>query len=269
MQFDQETGLYHTWFPQFDPNQARWMSVDPLPGSADAPQSLDRYTNVLNDPVNLADPQGLSVEFIQGQAVSCSLDDLATPCAELFDRLRNELGNEFDILREAFTPTGKYWGPNCADPDEDCGAGWHYVFGNWSLLNILELPQKPQKPKKENCIERIMLVTAYTGHGPGADWNYYKPKKKGQKPRSVGPGTVAVANTSPTPYPFGSTVTVFGYDHKSVAYSGAVHDTGAGWDNAKRHHNVQPDQWIDIWKPTKKAADQWGVQYRWVKICPP
>src|SRR3989449_10224039 len=65
MEWDSETSLYHTWFRQYDMNQGRWMNVDPLPGSPDKPQSLDRYTYVLNDPVNLVDPSGLFcvVEF--------------------------------------------------------------------------------------------------------------------------------------------------------------------------------------------------------------
>ena len=59
MEWDTETGLYHTWFRQYDPSQGRWMSVDPLPGTADDPQSLNRYVYVLNDPLNLTDPLGL------------------------------------------------------------------------------------------------------------------------------------------------------------------------------------------------------------------
>ena len=39
MEWDSETGLYHTWFRQYDVNQGRWMGVDPLPGSPDNPQS--------------------------------------------------------------------------------------------------------------------------------------------------------------------------------------------------------------------------------------
>ena len=35
------------------------MSVDPLPGSLDDPQSLNRYSYVRNDSVNLVDPSGL------------------------------------------------------------------------------------------------------------------------------------------------------------------------------------------------------------------
>ena len=59
MEFDLETALYHTIFRQYDPNQGRWMSVDPIPGSADNPQSGSRYELVLGDPVNSVDPLGL------------------------------------------------------------------------------------------------------------------------------------------------------------------------------------------------------------------
>ena len=61
MEWDSETGLYHTWFRQYDSTQGRWMSVDPLPGSAN-PQSLNRYVYVLDDPANLVDPLGLCHE---------------------------------------------------------------------------------------------------------------------------------------------------------------------------------------------------------------
>jgi RHS repeat-associated protein len=63
MQFDSETGLYHTWFRQYDATQGRWLGVDPLPGSPNDPQSLNRYVYVANDPVNLVDPYGLSLCF--------------------------------------------------------------------------------------------------------------------------------------------------------------------------------------------------------------
>jgi uncharacterized protein RhaS with RHS repeats len=97
------------------------------------------------------------------------------------------------------------------------------------------------------CIRKLMLVTAYSDPGPGKDWPYFAPKKRGGKPRGAGPGIVAVANTDPPPYPFGSGVTVsnnpdpFGSDNPFAgpAYSGNVHDTGAGWD--PNHHHVSSD----------------------------
>ena len=42
----------------------RWMAVDPLPGSPDDPQSVNRYGYVLDDPVNLVDPSGLQCEWV-------------------------------------------------------------------------------------------------------------------------------------------------------------------------------------------------------------
>jgi RHS repeat-associated protein len=59
MEYDSETGLYHTWFRQYDPSQGRWTGVDPLSGSLSDPQSLTRYAYILNDPVNRTDPLGL------------------------------------------------------------------------------------------------------------------------------------------------------------------------------------------------------------------
>jgi RHS repeat-associated protein len=113
------------------------------------------------------------------------------------------------------------------------------------------------------CIHELMLVTAYNDKGPGSDWAYYKPTSNGAAPRSVGPGTVAVANTNPPPYPYGANVTVFG-PNGGVDYTGQVHDTGAGWD--EDHADVSPDQWIDIWLPGNEATT-WGKQWRQVKIC--
>jgi uncharacterized protein RhaS with RHS repeats len=109
------------------------------------------------------------------------------------------------------------------------------------------------------CIEKLILVTAYNDIGPGKDWSYYK----GGNPGSVGPGTVAVANTNPKPYPFGASVTVYG-PGGTIDYQGTVHDTGRGWD--LNHHNVSPDEWIDIWLPGSEAK-KWGKQWRKVKIC--
>jgi RHS repeat-associated protein len=113
------------------------------------------------------------------------------------------------------------------------------------------------------CESKWVLVTAYNDVGPGADWPHYAPSQPGQAPGSVGPGTVAEANTSPPPYPFGSGVAVHG-PNGGVDYTGEIHDTGAGWDPA--HHNVSPDQWLDIWLPGK-TANQWGKQWRWVEVC--
>lgn len=56
---DAESANDHYWFRQYSPRLARWCSADPLGGSVFAPQSLNRYGYVLNDPLNYIDPHGL------------------------------------------------------------------------------------------------------------------------------------------------------------------------------------------------------------------
>jgi RHS repeat-associated protein len=111
-------------------------------------------------------------------------------------------------------------------------------------------------------IRKFMLVTAYNDSGPGSDWAFYKPKVGIGPPSSVGPGTVAVANTNPKPYPYGASVTVYG-PNGSIDYQGEAHDTGAGWN--EQHHNVEPSEWIDIWV-SGSEANKWGKQWRDVEI---
>ncbi|MCL4524528.1 MAG: hypothetical protein M1453_00390 [Acidobacteria bacterium] len=64
MDFDANTNFYHTWFREYDPNQGRWMAVDPLPGSEDDPQTRNRYVYVRNDPINFIDPLGLKCYMV-------------------------------------------------------------------------------------------------------------------------------------------------------------------------------------------------------------
>jgi RHS repeat-associated protein len=126
------------------------------------------------------------------------------------------------------------------------------------------------------CVRKLMLVTAYSVNKPGSDWPYFAPKKRGGTPRNAGLGTVAVANTNPPPYPYGTSFTVsnnpdpFGSDFplSGPDYTGTAHDTGAGWDYPG-HIPVPPGSWIDIWVPTHAAGMKWGRQWRWVTICTP
>jgi RHS repeat-associated protein len=61
-----ESGLDYAIFRQYNPGQARFMSVDRILGDPRAPQSLNRYSYVRNDPANFMDPLGLIwVSFTQ------------------------------------------------------------------------------------------------------------------------------------------------------------------------------------------------------------
>ncbi|HJX83594.1 MAG TPA: RHS repeat-associated core domain-containing protein [Candidatus Angelobacter sp.] len=60
---DAELGnIDYAHFRSYYSTQARFMGADPLGGSLDSPQSLNRYTYVSDDPVNLVDPLGLTYE---------------------------------------------------------------------------------------------------------------------------------------------------------------------------------------------------------------
>ncbi|MFY8093122.1 MAG: RHS repeat-associated core domain-containing protein [Niveispirillum sp.] len=55
MRFDAETGLYHTPNRAYDPQDGRWMQLDPI-GIKDG---LNRYAYVKNSPLMYTDPSGL------------------------------------------------------------------------------------------------------------------------------------------------------------------------------------------------------------------
>ena len=58
MERDAQTGLDHTEYREYSSVLARWLSPDPICGNCYDPQSLNRYSYVRNDPVNLIDPDG-------------------------------------------------------------------------------------------------------------------------------------------------------------------------------------------------------------------
>jgi len=61
LDFDAETWTSHAQFRQYNQTQGRWMQPDPYSGSYDFsnPQSFNRYSYVLNNPLSLIDPTGL------------------------------------------------------------------------------------------------------------------------------------------------------------------------------------------------------------------
>jgi len=59
MEYDPETGAYHTLYRQYSPNLGRWFSADPERCGVDNPQAFNMYAYVLDNPTNLVDPLGL------------------------------------------------------------------------------------------------------------------------------------------------------------------------------------------------------------------
>jgi RHS repeat-associated protein len=59
--YDSETNTDHAQFRQYSPTEGRWMRPDPYSGSYNLgnPQSLNRYTYAMNNPLGNIDPTGL------------------------------------------------------------------------------------------------------------------------------------------------------------------------------------------------------------------
>jgi RHS repeat-associated protein len=77
---DSETGLDYAGARYFASGQGRFTSVDPLSASASVsrPQSLNRYSYTLNNPLRMTDPSGMSPSDNAGQAVDIP-QQTATP----------------------------------------------------------------------------------------------------------------------------------------------------------------------------------------------
>jgi RHS repeat-associated protein len=73
---DSESGLDNFDFRYNSSSLGRFMSPDPLGGYISNPQSLNRYTYVRNNPLNLVDPFGLQGTFracISSEGPFCDL----------------------------------------------------------------------------------------------------------------------------------------------------------------------------------------------------
>ena len=58
-EFDSETGNYYAFFRYYSPRLGRFMTTDPLGAGTGNPQSLNRYSYVMNNPGKFIDPLGL------------------------------------------------------------------------------------------------------------------------------------------------------------------------------------------------------------------
>ncbi len=72
-EFDSETGNYYAYARYYDPSIGRFLSADPLAGDVLNPQSLNRYSYVVNNPETFVDPLGMSCSMVGGVVV-CETD---------------------------------------------------------------------------------------------------------------------------------------------------------------------------------------------------
>lgn len=99
---DNESGLDYAQARYYANTQGRFSSVDPLLASARAtnPQGWNRYSYVLNQPVNMIDPSGLSAGCAAEHSNCNDLDSRSSAEREYEERLRHTF-NAVDATRAA------------------------------------------------------------------------------------------------------------------------------------------------------------------------
>jgi len=107
----EKSGLYLTWYRQYDPNLGRWLSRDPLK-DAEILQGPNLYAYVGNNPIERIDPDGRiawipvmvaigvgygAIKLIEGGAKACisakSLLDQQDAFREAYERVQNRYGD--------------------------------------------------------------------------------------------------------------------------------------------------------------------------------
>ena len=156
---DTESGNDYALARSYVNRLARFSSVDPLSGTVSYPQSLNKYSYVMNDPINLADYTGMGPSCTAAQrqdgdcghqindAVGSSLCRDQLGGSSCIPGLSSFFGlDEFDLLILAFTPTDYLLqtdrSPGCLY-DYDCAPDkWTPVYGNMeAVLNLLQFYQ--------------------------------------------------------------------------------------------------------------------------------
>lgn len=121
---DMETGNDHAWFRNYQWNLGRWMSPDPLSGDVTNPQSLNRYSYVLNIPTTLTDPFGLDEGDCSDPTYAESHAECPTPPCD---------------------PDFEYCG--CDPSDPTCGGVWGGGGGGWyPIPPPIPIPGGPSIP---------------------------------------------------------------------------------------------------------------------------
>jgi len=77
-QMDKTSGLQYLRARYFDPEEGRFISVDPIPGSNTLTQTLHHYVYVENNPTNLIDPTGTSSQdnYNKGETLGTNTSNL-------------------------------------------------------------------------------------------------------------------------------------------------------------------------------------------------
>jgi RHS repeat-associated protein len=147
---DPEDNSEHAQFRQYAVNQGRWLMIDPYYGSYDFnnPQSFNRYSYALNNPVSFTDTSGLICTQNPDGSLSC---DDPQPGCDANPGLPG-CGQPPTGCVFIFNAQGDFEGTQCYDTSGASSPGQPYppmqTSGGGGVVVAPNKPQPPQTPKK-------------------------------------------------------------------------------------------------------------------------
>ena len=208
---DTPTGLEHTQWRKYDGWQGRWTTTDPSLASMSVgdPQSLNRYSYVQNDPINMVDPTGLESDpyFGLGPPPAAADPWAGAPVIARIETFAPRWIPDFDLLN-SYSSYRTYW-----------------TVREYDDVHPRERPQKPQPPAPPNSAPRNQ-----NRQPPRSDINNCIHNASAAANEQA--GRIRMENT-PNILPSGGSITsalIFGVGGAVArnALSGAIRGTGAG-----------------------------------------
>lgn len=195
---DDESGLDYAQARYFKPAHGRFTSVDPLAASANIknPQTLNRYTYVLNSPYKFTDPLGLApcgVSGTTGNGSPCTqADDWDTSFGGETARAEADYDRRLQNTNDALAATRAF-------ARGDSAAGWLIIRSNETLQardangNTLQDPNEPTVEVEATvlcCQEGPYVLPEEILNKYGSEQDYPKNVRTDQK--RCGNGSCAV-----------------------------------------------------------------------------
>jgi RHS repeat-associated protein len=189
---DQESGLDYAQF-RFDSSRlGRFMSMDPLAGTADNPQSLNRFAYVLNNPVNFVDPSGAEChDMLTGLIMPCEETDGGGGGGPGDASQGNPRNYGLCSLDGGYAGCGLVnsmsgSGSAVACPTSNCGffgVAWTFAPNGNIMINLGHIDAFGASPDDPNSFllvtdvrwlqltpSNLALLLGYAGHSIGSSW---------------------------------------------------------------------------------------------------
>jgi RHS repeat-associated protein len=151
--FDKETGTIYLRARYYNPEIGRFISEDSYPGEANDPLSLNLYTYVGNNPINLFDPTGhwAQSDTQYSMAVQNILLELTIKYYLAgSDSERNAIHNQAESVRSKASSGGGWWLDQTKQLTEGFLSGWNGIWGT---------PESISKFQRDELLEIANIFT--------------------------------------------------------------------------------------------------------------